>query len=76
MPPPEQIHPAVCSIPPWVDLTQSGGANVANLDLSKIEKNVFIAQYEKALQTAFREVDDALAARGTLDEQLTAQRAC
>jgi len=53
----------------------AGGANVANLDLSKIEKNIFIAQYEKALQTAFREVDDALAARGTLDEQLTAQRA-
>ena len=53
----------------------AGGANVANLDLSKIEKNVLIAQYEKALQTAFREVDDALAARGTLDEQLTAQRA-
>ena len=34
-----------------------------------------MAQYEKALQTAFREVDDALAARNTLDEQLVAQRA-
>ena len=53
----------------------AGGANKANLDLSKIEKNVNIAQYEKALQTAFREVDDALAARQTLDDQLTAQRA-
>jgi multidrug efflux system outer membrane protein len=53
----------------------AGGANVANLDLSKIEKNVYIAQYEKALQSAFREVDDALAARGTLDDQLAAQRA-
>jgi multidrug efflux system outer membrane protein len=53
----------------------AGGANVANLDLSKIENNVYIAQYEKALQTAFREVDDALAARGTLDDQLAAQRA-
>ena len=53
----------------------AGGANVANLDLSKIEKNVYIAQYEKTLQSAFREVDDALAARGTLDEQLAAQRA-
>jgi multidrug efflux system outer membrane protein len=53
----------------------AGGANVANLDLSKIEKNVYVAQYEKALQTAFREVDDALAARNTLDEQLEAQRA-
>ena len=53
----------------------AGGANVANLDLSKIEKNVAIAQYEKTLQSAFREVDDALAARATLDEQLAAQRA-
>ena len=53
----------------------AGGANVANLDLSKVEKNVNIAQYEKALQTAFREVDDALAARATLDDQLAAQRA-
>lgn len=53
----------------------TGGANRANLDLAKVEKNVAIAQYEKTLQNAFREVDDALAARGTLDEQLTAQRA-
>jgi multidrug efflux system outer membrane protein len=53
----------------------TGGANKANLDLSKIQKDVNIAQYEKALQTAFREVDDALAARKTLDEQLEAQRA-
>jgi multidrug efflux system outer membrane protein len=52
-----------------------GGANKANLDLSRIEKDINIAQYEKTLQTAFREVDDALAARRTLDEQLTAQRA-
>ena len=53
----------------------TGGSNLANLDLSKIEKNVYVAQYEKALQSAFREVDDALAARNTLDEQLVAQRA-
>src|SRR6185437_16425071 len=31
----------------------AGGANVANLDLSKVEKNVNIAQYEKTLQSAF-----------------------
>lgn len=53
----------------------TGGANKANLDLSKIEKDINVAQYEKALQTAFREVDDALAARQTLDDQLAAQRA-
>jgi len=53
----------------------TGGRNEASLDLSRIEKDINIAQYEKTLQTAFREVDDALAARQTLDEQLSAQRA-
>ena len=33
-----------------------------------------MAQYEKAIQSAFRDVADALAARGTLDEQLAAQQ--
>jgi outer membrane protein, multidrug efflux system len=53
----------------------TGGANRASLDLAKIQKNVSIAQYEKTLQSAFKEVDDALAARHTLDEQLKAQQA-
>ncbi len=52
----------------------TGGANTANLDLAKIRKNVGVASYEKTLQSAFKEVDDALAARRTLDEQLDAQR--
>jgi multidrug efflux system outer membrane protein len=43
----------------------NGGQNVANLDLAHIEKNVAVAQYELAIQTAFREVSDALSARGT-----------
>jgi outer membrane protein TolC len=33
-----------------------------------------VAQYEKAVQTAFREVADALAERATLAERLDAQR--
>ncbi|MDB6159728.1 MAG: multidrug transporter [Gammaproteobacteria bacterium] len=53
----------------------AGGANIANLDLAKVQKNLQVAQYEKAIQTAFREVADALAARGTLQQQLEAQRA-
>jgi multidrug efflux system outer membrane protein len=53
----------------------AGGANRANLDLATIEKNISIAQYEQVIQVAFREVDDALAARGTLDEQLVAEHA-
>jgi outer membrane protein, multidrug efflux system len=53
----------------------TGGKNKASLDADKIQKDSNIAQYEKTLQTAFREVDDALAARQTLNDQLTAQRA-
>jgi outer membrane protein, multidrug efflux system len=50
-----------------------GGRLQGNLDLSQLQKDSFVAQYEKAIQTAFREVADALAARGTFDEQIAAQ---
>ena len=43
-------------------------------DATKVEKEVALAQYEKAIQTAFREVADALAVRGTVDTQLAAQQ--
>lgn len=52
----------------------NAGANQANLDVAKIQKDIGIAQYEKAIQTAFREVSDGLAARGTYDDQLAAQQ--
>jgi len=50
-----------------------GGALQANLDVARIRKDIGVAQYEKAIQTAFREVADGLAARGTYDDQLAAQ---
>jgi multidrug efflux system outer membrane protein len=50
----------------------NGGANAANLELAQVEKRVEIADYEKAIQTAFREVSDGLAARGTFDRQIQA----
>jgi outer membrane protein, multidrug efflux system len=53
----------------------AGGANVANLQATKLARATAVAQYEKAIQTAFREVADGLAARQTLDDQLTAQQA-
>jgi outer membrane protein, multidrug efflux system len=53
----------------------AGGANVANLQASKIARDTATAQYERAIQSAFREVADALAARRTLDDQLAAQQA-
>ena len=52
-----------------------GGRNQANLDGAKAARDIGVAQYEKSIQTAFREVADALAARATLGAQLQAQRA-
>jgi multidrug efflux system outer membrane protein len=48
------------------------GANRANLDVAVLQKDIGVAQYEKAVQTAFREVSDGLAARGTYGQQLEA----
>ncbi|MBF0423978.1 MAG: efflux transporter outer membrane subunit [Magnetococcales bacterium] len=50
------------------------GLNQANLDYAKIRENSLIAAYEQTIQTAFREVADALAARQTLELELMAQR--
>ncbi|MBK5275665.1 MAG: efflux transporter outer membrane subunit [Desulfuromonadales bacterium] len=51
-----------------------GGSNRANLKVAVIDRDIALAQYEKAIQTAFREVADALAQRGTIDEQVAAQQ--
>jgi outer membrane protein, multidrug efflux system len=51
------------------------GALKASLDSAKIAKQIEVADYEKAIQTAFSEVADALAARAHIDEQLDAQQA-
>ncbi|RTZ47960.1 AdeC/AdeK/OprM family multidrug efflux complex outer membrane factor [Candidimonas sp. SYP-B2681] len=52
-----------------------GGRNRANLRVSEVDRDIALAQYEKAIQNAFREVADGLAQRGTIDEQLNAQMA-
>ncbi|MDP2163705.1 MAG: efflux transporter outer membrane subunit [Hydrogenophaga sp.] len=51
------------------------GRNQAGLDSAQVTRAVAVAQYEKAIQSAFREVADALAGRATLGEQLRAQQA-
>lgn len=50
-----------------------GGANRANLELTLVQKQRLAASYELAIQSAFREIADALATRGTIGEQLAAQ---
>ncbi len=52
-----------------------GGRNKGNLDYAKASQKAAVATYEKTIQTAFREVADALAQRGTIDEQVSAQTA-
>ena len=47
-----------------------GGKLRANLDVATVQKDINVAQYEKAIQMAFREVADGLAARGTFDDQV------
>jgi outer membrane protein, multidrug efflux system len=49
------------------------GRNLANLTAAKAERDIYLAHYEKAIQIAFKEVADALALRGTLQDQLSAQ---
>jgi outer membrane protein, multidrug efflux system len=53
----------------------AAGANVAALDLAKVQKNVLVVQYEQAIQNGFREVADSLAGRATLDSQVAADQA-
>ena len=45
----------------------------ANYDVAKIEREQTLANYERSIQTAFREVSDVLATRATLGDQLAAQ---
>jgi multidrug efflux system outer membrane protein len=53
----------------------TGGRNEANLDLAHVRKKIEVARYEKAIQTAFREVADGLVAREYFDEQVAANQA-
>lgn len=53
----------------------NAGRLKAQLETTKIDQEILLNQYEGAIQTAFREVADTLAQRGTIDEQLDAQKA-
>lgn len=52
----------------------NSGSNQANLKVAEVDRDIAVAQYEKAIQTAFREVADALALRGTINDQVAAQQ--
>ncbi len=50
------------------------GAGRANVRLTEAERNAALATYQKVIQTAFREVADALARRGTIQDQILARQ--
>jgi multidrug efflux system outer membrane protein len=50
-----------------------GGAGHANVRLTEAQRRAAVADYQKAIQTAFREVSDALARRGTMGTELDAR---
>jgi len=51
------------------------GRRRANLKVAEVERDTAVAQYDRAIQSAFREVADALAERSTLNERVAAQQA-
>ncbi len=53
----------------------AGGANLARLGAARTDRDIAIAEYERSIQVAFREVADALAERGTIGEQVAAREA-
>lgn len=62
------------SIAPSVTLPIfDAGSNRGNLEAANAQRNVAVAQYQRTIQTAFREISDALARRGTIDDQYQAQ---
>ncbi|BEV71669.1 MULTISPECIES: efflux transporter outer membrane subunit [unclassified Paludibacterium] len=52
----------------------NAGALSASLDVAKVSRDINVAQYQKDIQTAFREAADALAVRASMAEQLAAQQ--
>ena len=62
------------SVAPSATMPIFGGPTGANLAYAKAQRDYYLAGYEKAIQSAFRDVSNALARRGTIDRQRTAQR--
>lgn len=59
---------------PQIQLPIFGGGQRGSLDVAEARKNIAVSEYEKAIQTAFREVADTLAGEATYSSQLDALR--
>jgi multidrug efflux system outer membrane protein len=64
----------VWSYAPQVVLPIFDARTWSALDVTKVDRKIAVAQYEKSIQVAFREVADGLARRGTLGDQMAAQQ--
>jgi len=66
----------VWSLVPQIDIPLfDAGARRANVQASEAQLKIEVANYERTVQSAFRDVSDALAERATLADQLAAQDA-
>ncbi|MBW2596278.1 MAG: TolC family protein, partial [Deltaproteobacteria bacterium] len=65
---------AVWSFIPQITMPIFDARTWAALRVSKADREIVLTQYEKAIQTAFREVADALAVQGTINQQVSAQQ--
>lgn len=66
---------AAWAVSPAIDLPIfRGGQNVANLNIAKLQKRIEIADYEKTIQTAFKEVGDALAGQETYKDEILTRK--
>ena len=46
----------------------------SGLKITRVQREIAVTEYERAIQTAFREVADALAVQGTVDQEVAAQQ--
>jgi outer membrane protein, multidrug efflux system len=61
------------NVAPSASVPLLGGTNRGNLQYAKAERDYYLASYERAVQSAFKDVADALARRGTITDQRAAQ---
>ncbi len=66
-------HLAWAFVPQLLQPLFDAGRNQGNLQLAQLGRDAAVAQYERSVQQAFREVADALAGRATLGEQAASQ---
>jgi multidrug efflux system outer membrane protein len=68
-----KAHSAVWSFAPQIVLPIFDARLWSAHRVTKVDREIALTRYEKAIQTAFREVADALAVQGTVDAQMAAQ---